>query len=69
MKVIKEGKRVKGNIFYHVCDRCEAEFEYNMCDVDDRTVLDLDGVMGVEYHLRCPCCGYDIVVDMDKDSV
>ena len=54
MKVIKEGKKIKG-IMRVTCKTCEAELEIQAGDLEKSTVN--RSLFGPKtYYYRCPCC-------------
>ena len=53
IKVLKEG-----NKFNKTCDKCNAELEYQLEDVNE----DDFGRNELERYIKCPCCGNKIYI-------
>ena len=62
MKVIKEGKEIKGKMRV-TCPKCEAELEIEACDMKK---LPDDGKYPGEYYYICPCCHRTQLISHNK---
>ena len=45
----------------HICEKCRSELEYEKSDLRM-------GVLGC-MHLDCPCCGYEIMLEENEDTI